>query len=93
MKKYNKELEEIVILIAKGGKDILEDKEIRDFYVEMVENEIKTYKPTIINKLLLKAEHMVRINKNGDKKVVSVIPAQYILDLLKEEFQDNIQKC
>ena len=46
-----------------------------------------------INKLLAKAEHIVRIDKNGNKKIVSVVPAQYIIDLLQEEFQDNIQKC
>ena len=46
-----------------------------------------------INKLLAKAEHMIRIDKNGNKKIVSVVPAQYIIDLLQEEFQDNIQKC
>jgi len=39
----------------------------------------------IINKLLLKAEYMIRIDKNGNKKVVSVVPVQELIDLLQEE--------
>ena len=38
-----------------------------------------------INKLLAKAEHMIRIDKNGNKKIVSVVPAQELIDLLQEE--------
>ena len=41
------------------------------------------YTPVIINRLLLKAEFTIKIDGNGDKKVVSVIMVQELINLLK----------